>query len=91
MADYAFVVWSGTRQKSVVKRSDITKGVTAPNQIVSVRWKGKSYAATIIRLGKRFAISNYVICCCTGDDKQELTQEMLKLTTIQASHNQKKT
>ena len=51
-AQYAFVVWSGTQQKSVIKCTAITSGVATPNQEVTARWWGRSYAATLICVGK---------------------------------------
>lgn len=51
-AQYAFVVWAGTQQKSVIKCTAITSGIATPKQEVTARWRGRSYEATVIRVGK---------------------------------------
>ena len=52
---YAFVIWGGSQQKSVIKRSTITNGIAAATQQVTAKWKSKNYAATVIQTG------NYVL------------------------------
>ena len=37
---YAFVVWAGTQQKSVIKCTAITSGTATPNQEVTAQWWG---------------------------------------------------
>lgn len=55
---YAFVVWSGTQQKSIIKCSAISGGTATPNEEVTARWRGRSYAATVIRVGE----ACFVVC-----------------------------
>ena len=54
---YAFVIWAGSEQKSVIKCSTITNGIAAAKQQVTAKWKAKNYAATVIQTG------NYLIIC----------------------------
>lgn len=48
---YAFIIWDGSLQKSVVKCSTITNGMAAAKQKVTAKWKAKQYAATVIQTG----------------------------------------
>jgi len=47
-----FVVWAGCQKTSLVKRREVTKGTFAPNEDVTVKWKGRYYEAKIISVGK---------------------------------------
>ena len=48
----AFVVWAGYQKTSVVKRKNVTNGIFAPKNNVSVKWKGRCYKTKIISVGK---------------------------------------
>jgi len=48
---YAFVIWAGTEQKSVIKCLTITKGMPAAKQEVMVKWRGRQYATVVIQTG----------------------------------------
>jgi len=37
---------------SLIKRKDVRKGIFAPNENVTVKWKGRCYEAKIISVGK---------------------------------------
>ena len=54
---YAFIIWEGSEQKSVIKCSTITKGIPVAEQKVTAKWRARSYAATVIETG------NYLIIC----------------------------
>ena len=51
MFKFAYVLWSGTLQKSVVTTKTIT-GEIAVGENVIVKWKGQSFEAKILRLGE---------------------------------------
>ena len=50
---FAYVIWTGSRQKSIIKCSTITEGEAAPNKHIMAKWKRKVYAAKVIEVGKK--------------------------------------
>ena len=51
MFKFAYVVWSGTLQRSVVVTKTITGKIEVGENVI-VKWKGQSFEATILRLGE---------------------------------------
>jgi len=52
MYKFAYVTWNGTAYHNVVSTKDISNGdVVEGNNNVSAKWKGETYAATIVKLG----------------------------------------
>jgi len=53
MSKYVYITWNGTSYHNVVSTKDIVRGdILEGNKSVSVKWKGKVYEATIVKLGK---------------------------------------
>ena len=55
---FAYVIWTNSRQKSIIKCNTITEGEAAPNQQVKAKWKRKVYAAKVIEVGKANFFAN---------------------------------
>ena len=49
---YAYVIWDGTQQKSVIASSTI-KGTIKEGGAVQAKWRGVMYAATIVKTGSQ--------------------------------------
>lgn len=64
---YAFIIWDGSQQRSVIKCSTITNGIAAAKQQVTAKWKAKQYAATVIQTGNYATLvlhtNNYINSC----------------------------
>lgn len=48
---FAYIIWSGTLQKSVIPVSTIAKGEVKENGKVTAKWHGQLYEAEIVKLG----------------------------------------
>ena len=57
MFKFAYVIWSGTLQRSVVSTKTIT-GEKEVGENVTVTWKGQSFEATILKLGEGKNVAN---------------------------------
>jgi len=56
MFKFAYITWNGTNYHNVISTKDITSGaIVEGNDKISARWNRKSYAATIVKLGKYIA------------------------------------
>lgn len=55
---FAYVIWTRSKQKSVIKCNTITEGEAAPNCYVMAKWKRKNYAAKVVEVGKTKIFNN---------------------------------
>ena len=59
---YAYVIWDGTQQKSVISHSTI-KGTIKEGGEVQAKWRGVMYAATIVKTGSQAHIMMLLSYC----------------------------
>ena len=52
MSKFAYVIWSGTLQKSVIPVATIVKGDIKEEGKITAKWRGQLYEAAIVKLGK---------------------------------------
>jgi len=52
MSKFAYVIWSGTLQKSVIPVATIVTGAVKEDETVTAKWRGQLYEATIVKLGE---------------------------------------
>ena len=58
MFKFDYIVWSGILQRSVVSTNTIT-GKKEVGENVTVKWKGQSFEATILKLGEGRNVANF--------------------------------